>query len=224
MSLRLYAGHSRRTDIKGQSASRQPQGGKVSIRIVQSRLEFLRDGRQFLQLRNGGSIHFLNSFVGGIGIDLRQDGISDGPIVISALDGSRSPVVRAPEAGGGHETTCILTRSCEMLPTRTVARRIIFAPGEIENLASGSRQSRGSARELALVLIVHLHGFAEHSHGLSSRHPVEITVEEKLVISLECRQIMPVSVAMSLREHLAGIISIDHTVDTGLIILLNIIV
>ena len=72
-----------------------------------------------------------------------------------------------------------------MVPALAGSRSEILAPGEIEDLPARAGQRPGGGGEFSFVLVIHRHRLAQHQHGLAARHPVEVRVQEQMVIALE---------------------------------------
>jgi hypothetical protein len=105
---------------------------------------------------------------------------------------------------GGLATYCLWTGWCARCSQPVIAdgwslrqvRSKIWRPAR----ASGG----GRGGELPLILVIHRHRLAEHGHRLDAGHPIEVVVQQERVVALERGQVMPVGVAVSLREQRAA--------------------
>src|SRR5215831_18966337 len=85
-------------DIKGHHAIGKAERIETAIELGESAKDGFRFRNDLGEFRNGRAVNLLDSGVGRIWIDWRQDGISSDPIEISPQSRSPSPARHAPGA------------------------------------------------------------------------------------------------------------------------------
>ena len=206
-----------RGDIKGDGALGEAQRIEVRALGVQVGLDIDRAGNDFRDLGNGAAVDDLDAGVVGIVIDIRQHRVGTDPVKVSPLAAARGPLVGAPLASDAGRAVFRVVPHVRPAGAGIIAVR--DPRGEVEDPGRAAGDTRGGGSELALVLIVHLHGLAENIDTLASWNPGEAVGGEQLVVTSQSGEVMAVGIAMTLRKHVLGIIRIDRSVGrvgTGL--------
>ena len=61
-----------------------------------------------------------------------------------------------------------------------------------------TRDGTGGGGEFSFILIVDGNGFTKNSYGLDARHPIEVRVQQQLVVALQRGEVMAVGIPMAL--------------------------
>ena len=132
---------------------------------------------------------------------------------VGTLAGAGGPLVGAPAAGeaGG----AVVFAVALVFPADGGVVVVGGAGGDIEDARADAGDVGGGGGEFAFVLIVDLDGLADDINRLAAGDPGEVGRSEEFVVAGEGGEVVAVSVAVALGEHVDGVVGIEGAVGGG---------